>query len=54
VAENKFDLADSHGILNDMRDKNPPTLNPEKSNFLTAVRNNARDRLVPTKMYSGH
>jgi len=39
VAENKFDLADSHGILNDMRDKNPPNLNPEKSNFLNAVRN---------------
>ncbi len=50
MAENKFDLADSHGILNDMRDKNPPTLNPEKSNFLTAVRNNARDRLVSKKL----
>lgn len=52
MAENKFDLADSHGILNDMRDKNPPTLNPEKSNFLNAVRNNARDRLVSKKLTS--
>ena len=50
MAENKFDLADSHGILNDMRDKNPPTLNPEKSNFLNAVRNHTRDRLVSKKL----
>ena len=32
-----FDLANSHGVLNDMRDKSPEALNPSKSNFLSTV-----------------
>ena len=31
--QNKLDLMDSHGVLNDMRDKNPKTLNTDKTNF---------------------
>ena len=41
---------DSHGVLNDMRDKNPKTLNTDKTNFLSTVRKETRDRFKPTKL----
>jgi len=51
VAEqNKLDLMDSHGVLNDMRDKNPKTLNTDKTNFLSTVRKETRDQFKPTKL----
>jgi len=51
VAEqNKLDLMDSHGVLNDMREKNPKTLSTDKSNFLSTVRKETRDQFKPTKL----
>ncbi len=52
MAEKKqnFDLADTHGVLNDMRDKSPNVLEPSKSNFLSTVRKQAKSKFVPTKL----
>ena len=52
MAEKKqnFDLADTHGVLNDMRDKSPNVLEPSKSNFLSTVRKQAKSRFTPTKL----
>ena len=50
MAQNKFDLADTHGVLNDMRDKSPKVLDPSKSNFLSTVRKQAKSSFVPTKL----
>ena len=48
--ENKLDLMDSHGVLNDMREKNPKTLDAGKTDFLAAVRNETRNAFKPTKL----
>ena len=43
MAEENLDLMKSHGVLNDMTDKNPKVLDSERSNFLGTVRKETRE-----------